>query len=99
MSIKQEENEKLKDYLERFNAATLEVKDFNKSIAMSALKQGLWSGHLSFILDKNFLRSYVDYLACARKYVQVEESHFLHQKEERKKESEKKMACEEETYI
>lgn len=79
-----------------FNAATLEVKDPNVSITMSALKQGFWNGRLSFFLDINFSKNYVDLLVHAGKYTQVEEIHFL-SPEGGRKESGKKWGHEEET--
>lgn len=78
-----------------FNAAMLEVKDINESIAMLALK---WNGHLNFFLDKNFSKKYSDLLVYVGKYVQAEKSYFFCWKEG-KKESGKERACEKEIHI
>ena len=67
-----------------FNAATLKVRDLNEFVTMSALKQGLQNGHLNFLSDKNFSRSYAKFLERARKYIQTEEGQFLHWKEGKK---------------
>ena len=40
-SIVQGEKESLKDFVARFNMATLEITDLNEFVAMSALKKGL----------------------------------------------------------
>lgn len=59
-----------------FNAATLEVKDFNEYITILTLKWELWNGQLSFFLNKNFLRNYANLLVHAEKYAQAEKKPF-----------------------
>lgn len=80
-SIKQE-GEMLWSYVACINAVTLEVKYFNEYGSLSTLKRELQSSCLSFFLDKNFSRNYVDFLVHVRKYIQAEKSYTLHQKKE-----------------
>ena len=56
--MKQQKGEFLRDYAARFNAATLEVKNFNESVAMIALKQRFKSNCLIFSLNKKYLDNY-----------------------------------------
>lgn len=60
------EGELLRDYIAHFNVAALEVKDLDKSMAMSTLKWELRISRLTFSLDKSFPRNYVDLFAQAR---------------------------------
>ena len=55
-----------------FNAAILEVKNFNESVVMSALKRRLQSNLLIFSLNKNFLNTYDEILNRMHKYAQAE---------------------------
>lgn len=89
--IKQE-GETLRSYMAHFNAATLEVKDFNKSVTISALKWGLRSDRLNF-LDKNFSRNYADLVVRTTKCAHVEEVYFIC-REEGKRQNGKKRAHE-----
>ena len=41
ISIKQKENESLRDFIQRFNAATLEITDLDQTVAMTAMKSRL----------------------------------------------------------
>lgn len=47
--------EPLRAYITRFNAATLEVHELDKAVAMSALKGGLQPFWFLFSLEKRFL--------------------------------------------
>lgn len=88
----------LQNYVAHFNATILEVRDLNESIVMSTSKRGLWNSHLSFSLDKKFLRNYAKLFEHAKKYAQMEEGHLLYWKEEGKKVTRKKWVREEETH-
>jgi hypothetical protein len=50
MSIKQKPEERLREYLSRFNA--LEVKNLDQSVALAAISNGLKGGPFSFSLYK-----------------------------------------------
>ena len=72
-SVVQGEKESLKDFVARFNAATLEITDLNEVVAMSALKKGLKQSRFTYSLDKTFLKTYPELLARASKYIWVDE--------------------------
>ena len=62
--------------------ATLEVCNFNESVAMSALKQGLRNERLIYSLNKMFSRDYADLLVWAWKYAQAKEAQTAHRQAE-----------------
>ena len=64
-------------------------KNFNESIVMVALKQGLHSNWLIFFFNKNYLDTYEQILVHIQKYAQAEEKEsILYQA--KKEKSEKK---------
>ena len=67
-----------------FNTIILEVKDFNKSITISALKRGLRSYHLIFFLNKNFRKNYEALLDRIQKYAHAKEEEKLNKKEKKR---------------
>ena len=79
-----------------FNTAILEVKDFNKSVVMSALKQGLRSYRLTYFFNKNFVKNYEAMLDGIQKYAHAEKEEKLSKKRKKKDKKEKKQPCEEE---
>ena len=72
-SLKQEENETLRHFMVRFNAATLEVRDLNEDMAISAIKRGLKGSRFIYFLDKTLLRTYAELLERAYKYMHADE--------------------------
>ena len=69
----------------RFNAATLEVKNFNEFVAMTALKQRFKSNNLIFFSNKNYPDNYEQILFRIQKYAQDEEEEsILYQAKEEK---------------
>jgi hypothetical protein len=52
MSIKQNPEERLREYLSRFNSNALEVKNLDQSVALAAISNGLKGGPFSFSLYK-----------------------------------------------
>lgn len=72
-SAQQEKGESLRHYIGHFKVAMLEVRGLEPSIAMSALKRGLWEGNFYFFLSKRFSRSFLELLAHAEKYINAEE--------------------------
>lgn len=72
-AIQQCEGESLQDYVARFNAATLQVQNLNKVVAMSTLKKGLRNSYHT-LPRQEFLSSYVNLLSQVRKYAQAEEA-------------------------
>ena len=57
----------------RFNTATLEVRDLNEDMAISAMKRGLRASRFTYSLDKTLPRTYVELLECAYKYMRADE--------------------------
>ena len=57
----------------RINTATLEVKDLNEDMAISAMKRGLRGSRFIYSLDKTLLWIYVELLERAYKYMYVDE--------------------------
>ncbi|XP_038970589.1 uncharacterized protein LOC120104129 [Phoenix dactylifera] len=74
LDIKQKEGESLKDYINRFTAATSEVCELDQSIAMSTLKTEARSNRFLFFIEKNFSADFTEMLARARKYAKAEEA-------------------------
>ena len=72
-SLKQGENETLRHFVARFNAATLEVRDLNEDMAVSAMKRGLRSSRFTYSLDKTLPRTYAELLERAYKYMRADE--------------------------
>ena len=81
MNIKQKKKKSIRTYVTRFNAAALEVRDLNQSIAMAALKGGLRKNDLMFSLKKKYPRNFADLLARNERYVNVEEAFKLKDEE------------------
>lgn len=64
----------MKEYIDRFKSATLEIYNMDESIAMLALKRGLRSFRFTYSLDKTYPKSYSELLTHAQKYIRVEEA-------------------------
>ena len=58
----------------RFNTATLKVKNLDEVTAIVVMKRGLWNSKFIYFLDKTLLRSYVELLECAQKYIHIKEA-------------------------
>ena len=71
-SIKQRETEILRDFVARFNAATLEVKDLNENMTISIMKRGLRGSRFTYSLDKTLHWTYVELLKRAYKYMRAD---------------------------
>ena len=56
-----------------FNAATLEVRDLNEDMAISAMKRGLRGSRFTYSLDKTLPRTYAELLERAYKYMRADE--------------------------
>ena len=81
MSVKQKQGESIRTYVTRFNAAALEVRDLDQSVAMAALKGGLQKNNLLFSLEKKYPRDFADLLARAERYARAEEAFKLKDEE------------------
>ncbi|KAG1365253.1 putative Retrotransposon gag protein [Cocos nucifera] len=81
MAIRQKEGEPIRAYVTRFNAAALEVRNLDQSVAMAALKGGLQKNDLLFSLEKRYPRDFADLLARAERYARAEEAFKLRDEE------------------
>ncbi|XP_073110866.1 uncharacterized protein [Elaeis guineensis] len=72
-SLKQGENETLRYFVTRFNTITLEVRDLNEDMAISAMKRGLRRSRFTYFLDKTLPRTYAELLEHAYKYMRADE--------------------------
>ena len=79
----------MKDFVARFNTATLEITDLNEYVAMSALKKGLKKSRFTYFLDKTFRKTYSELLARANKYIRADEGAASRRETEGKKEAKK----------
>ena len=62
MSIKQQENEPFREYINRFNIATLKVQNLDQLVAMTALKVGLLQNDLLFSLNLDYPKDFIKML-------------------------------------
>ena len=76
-----------------FNIAMFEVRNFNKSVVISTLKQRLRSNYLIFSLNKKFSNTYDEMLAWVQKYTQAKEKEIIN-KQVKKEKNGKKQSCE-----
>ncbi|XP_073117756.1 uncharacterized protein [Elaeis guineensis] len=72
-SLKQGENETLRHFVVQFNTATLEVRDLNEDMAISAMKRRLRESRFTYSLDKTLPRTYAELLERAYKYMRADE--------------------------
>ena len=63
----------LRHFVARFNTATLEVRDLNEDMAISAMKRGLRASRFTYSLDKTLPRTYAELLERAYKYMRTDE--------------------------
>ncbi|KAI3459553.1 hypothetical protein Pfo_016216 [Paulownia fortunei] len=84
-SIKQKDNEALRNYIKRFTAAALEVPLATQEVLSNAMPQGLQDGEFFRLLAKKSARSFDDLLARAEKYINMEEAQRMKRDEGKRK--------------
>ena len=72
-TIRQGQNESLKDYIARFNVEALLIKGGNDDLSLSAMMSGLKPSKLLWSVDKNDPKDFQDLLSRAKKYANAEE--------------------------
>ncbi|KAL0405545.1 UNVERIFIED_CONTAM: hypothetical protein Slati_3868400 [Sesamum latifolium] len=73
-AVRQKDNEPLNDYLQRFNAAALEVPSAIQEVKDSAFSQGLLDGDFFKSLAKKLVSKFDALLAQAAKYINMEDA-------------------------
>ncbi|KAL0440387.1 UNVERIFIED_CONTAM: hypothetical protein Slati_2521700 [Sesamum latifolium] len=73
-SIRQKKGESLKDYLQRFNTAALEVPSATQEVKASAFEQGLMDGDFFKSLAKKPATKFDILVARAVKYINMEDA-------------------------
>ncbi|KAL0437628.1 UNVERIFIED_CONTAM: hypothetical protein Sradi_0470700 [Sesamum radiatum] len=73
-SIRQGEDEPLKEYLQRFNTAALEVPAATQEVKANAFSQGLLDGDFFKSLAKKLVSKFDALLARTTKYINIEEA-------------------------
>ena len=86
MSIKQREDETLRSYITRFNKEALSINEVDDKILVAAFTNGLREGKFLFSLYKNDLKTMLDVLYKATKYMNVEDALLASEENPRKRE-------------
>ncbi|KAL0411589.1 UNVERIFIED_CONTAM: hypothetical protein Slati_3748600 [Sesamum latifolium] len=73
-AVRQKDNEPLKEYLQRFNAAALEVPSATQEVKASAFSQGFLNGDFFKSLTKKPVSKFDALLARAVKYINMEDA-------------------------
>ena len=84
MNTKQWEDETLRSYITRFNKEALSIDEADDKILVAAFTNGLQKGKFMFSLYKNNLKTMLDVLYRATKYINAEDA-LLAQEEKPKK--------------
>ena len=73
MSIKQWKDEKLRSYITLFNKEALSIDKTDDKILVVVFTNGVWKGKFLFSLYKNELKTMLDVLYRATKYMNAED--------------------------
>ncbi|KAL0439180.1 UNVERIFIED_CONTAM: hypothetical protein Slati_2401000 [Sesamum latifolium] len=88
--VQQKDNEPLKEYLQRFNAAALEVPSATQDVKASAFSQGFLDGDFFKSLAKKPVSKFDAFLARAAKYINMKDAQAAKKESRREKRKETK---------
>ena len=71
MSVRQESNESLSDYIKRFNEESLRVSDIQDRVTFTALMSGLLPGKFCWSLVENEVTMITEAMIRAQKFIQA----------------------------
>ena len=74
MNIRQREDETLRSYITHLNKKALSIDEIDDKILVAAFTNGLRKGKFLFSLYKNDLKTMLDVLYRATKYMNVEDA-------------------------
>ncbi|KAL0312134.1 UNVERIFIED_CONTAM: hypothetical protein Sradi_5612700 [Sesamum radiatum] len=80
LSVRQKDNEPLKEYLQRFNTAALEVLSVAQKVKASAFSHGLLDGDFFKSLAKKPVSKFDALLARVAKYINMEDAQAVKKK-------------------
>ena len=86
MSIKQREDETLRSYVSRFNKEALSIDEADDKILVAAFINGLQKGKFLFSLYKNDLKTMLEVLYRATKYMNAEDALLAWEEKPKKRE-------------
>ena len=86
MNIKQRYDETLRSYITRFNKEGLSIDEADDKILVATFTNGLQKGKFLFSLYKNDLKTMLDMLYRATKYMNVEDALLAREEKPRKRE-------------
>ena len=86
MSIRQQEDEMLKSYITRFNKEALLIDEADNKILVTTFMNGLRKGKFLFSLYKNNLKTMLEVLYRATKYMNAEDALLAWEEKPRKRE-------------
>ena len=86
MNIKQREDETLRSYIAHFNKEALSIDEANDKILIAAFTNGLQKGKFLFSLYKNDLKTMLNVLFRATKYMNTEDALLAHEEKPKKRE-------------
>ena len=86
MSIKQREDKTLRSYITRFNKEAISIDEADDKILVAAFTNGLRKGKFLFSLYKNDLKTMLEVLYRATKYMNAEDALLAREEKPRKRE-------------
>ncbi|KAL0367641.1 UNVERIFIED_CONTAM: hypothetical protein Sradi_3654200 [Sesamum radiatum] len=89
-AVRQKDNQPLKEYLQRFNTAALEVPSATQEVKASAFSQGLLDGDFFKSLAKKPVSKFDALLARAAEYINMEDAEIAKNESPREKRKEVK---------